>query len=148
VVLIDPALGMDPERGRERLPDYILGVGQPVAFNEARVRANNPDWAECDVVWKLDALAKGRPAQVEGLFLGGGEWSLVDRFAQVEVPLLLLVADLAYTVIPPERLGEVEAKLRPGLGRMLVIPGTTHNMLRGSGYVPTMEALTGWLRER
>jgi hypothetical protein len=30
---------------------------------------------------------------------------------------------------------------------MLVIPGTTHNMLRGPGYTPTMAALAAWLGE-
>jgi pimeloyl-ACP methyl ester carboxylesterase len=146
VALIDPALSMSPERGRERLPAYLEGLGLPAAEGEPRVRANNPDWAECDVVWKADAMEKCRPAQVEGLFTGG-EWSLVDRIGQVEVPLLLLVADPRYSVIPADRLGEVEAKLRPGLGRMLVIPDTPHNMLRGAAYAPTMEALIGWLGE-
>lgn len=147
VVLIDPALAMSAARGREMLPNYMVGVGQPAAANEAWLRANNPTWAECDIFWKLQALAACRPAQVEGLFIGGGEWSLVERLAAVDVPLLLLVADPEHTVIQADRLAEVRAQLRPELGAMQVIPGTTHNMLRGPGYADTMAALTGWLTE-
>jgi pimeloyl-ACP methyl ester carboxylesterase len=145
VVLEDPALGMNPERGREMLPGFLEGVGWPAERNEARLRVNNPDWAECDIFWKIEALAQCRPGQVEGFFTQSGEWSLLDRLGLVEVPLLLLVADLAHTVIPSDRLGEVEGTLRPGLGVMQVVPGTTHNMHRGPGYAPTMEALAGWL---
>jgi pimeloyl-ACP methyl ester carboxylesterase len=145
VVLIDPLLGMSPERGREVLPGFLEGVAWPAERNEARLRANNPDWAECDIFWKLESLAQCRPAQVEGLFTESGDWSLLDRLGEVKTPLLLLVADLAHTVIPPDRLGEVEAKLRPGFGTMQVVSGTTHNMLRGPGYTPTMAALVGWL---
>ncbi|MEI7768987.1 MAG: alpha/beta hydrolase [Chloroflexales bacterium] len=146
VALLDPALGMSPERGRAMLPDFLAGVALPAEANAARLRANNPDWAECDIFWKLKALAQCRPAQVEGFFTGGGEWSLVDRLGQVATPLLLLAADPAYSVIPPDQLVEAEAQLRPGLGTLHVIPGTTHNMLRGPGYTPTMAALAGWLR--
>ncbi|NNJ10896.1 alpha/beta hydrolase [Chloroflexales bacterium ZM16-3] len=146
VALVDPALSINPEDGREAMPNYLEGVGESAAFNETRLRTNNPTWAECDIFWKIAALEQCRAEQVEGFFTGGGNWSLEDRLGEVSAPLLLLVADLEYTVIPPDRLGEVKAKLRPGLGAMQIIPGTTHNMLRGPGYVPTMEALTGWLK--
>jgi hypothetical protein len=65
----------------------------------------------------------------------------------VDIPLLLLVADPRYTAIAPDDLIIAEQSLRPGLGRLITIPGTTHNMLRGDGYAPTMEALMEWLAE-
>ncbi len=145
VALIDPALSIDPQRGREMLPSYLEGVGQPAAANEAWLREKNPAWAECDIFWKLAALEQCRAAQVEGFFSGSGEWSLVDRLGEVAVPLLLLAADPAYSVIAPARLAEAQARLRPGLGALQNIPGTNHNMLRGPGYAPTMGALAGWL---
>jgi pimeloyl-ACP methyl ester carboxylesterase len=145
VVLIDPALGMHPRRGAAALPAYLEGVALPPEANLGRLRANNPDWAECDIYWKAQALANCRPAQVAGFFTGSGEWSLLDRVAAVDAPLLILVADPQHSVIPADRLGELAAALRPGLGALQVIPGTTHNMLRGPGYAPTMAALREWL---
>ena len=86
-------------------------------------------------------------AAVRGLFLESGEWDLTATFAQVDVPLLLLVADPQYTAIAPDALAAAERALRPDLGRIAVIPGTTHNMHRGSGFDATMPLLTTWLAE-
>jgi hypothetical protein len=55
------------------------------------------------------------------------------------------VADPQHTVIAPDVLADAERALRPGLGRMMSIPGTTHNMIRGDSYEATMAVLTGWL---
>jgi len=147
VALVDPALRMTPERGEELLPNYIAGVGDPPELTLPTVRANNPDWHEYDVFWKGEAFQQCRAEAVRGLFLGSGTWNLTDRFAQVDIPLLLLVADPQYTAIAPDALSAAERSLRPGLGRMVMIPGTTHNMLRGDGYAPTMQVLTAWLAD-
>jgi hypothetical protein len=61
--------------------------------------------------------------------------------------LLLLVADLQYTVVAPDTLAAAERALRSGLGRLAKVPGTTHNMHRGAGFGTTMALLTGWLAE-
>jgi pimeloyl-ACP methyl ester carboxylesterase len=148
VALVDPALSMTPETGAARLPNYMVGVGDPPELTLPTVRANNPDWHEYDVFWKGEAFQQCRAAAVRGLFLGSGTWNLTDRFAQVDIPLLLLVADPQYTVIAPDTLAAAERSLRPGLGRMATIPGTTHNMLRGDGYAPTMQVLTAWLADK
>lgn len=145
VVLIDPALAMAAEWGGERLPSYLEGVGLPAAQGEPRVRASNPDWLPEDVRYKAMALERCRLEQVAGLFQPPEPWDLVPRAGRVAVPLLVLVADPAHTVIPPERLGALGGALVPGLGDILVVPGTTHNMLRGAGYAPTRAALLGWL---
>lgn len=146
VALLDPALAMTPEWGQERLPSFKDGLGQPAASHKPVLRANNPDWHECDIHWKAQAMEQCHREQVEGFFVGSGEWSLVERAGQVDVPLLVLVADPAFTVIPAERLNELEAALRPGLSRIIQVPGTTHNMLRGAGYAATMAALMGWMQ--
>ncbi len=65
----------------------------------------------------------------------------------MQIPLLLLVADAQHTVIAPDALAAARGALQPGLGQMVQIPGTTHNMQRGDGYEPTMAALTAWLAE-
>jgi pimeloyl-ACP methyl ester carboxylesterase len=147
VALVDPALRMSPEIGTARLPNYLAGVGDPPELTLPRVRANNPDWHEYDVFWKGEALQRCRAEAVRGLFIGSGAWDLSERFAQVAIPLLLLVADPLYTVIAPEPLVAAERALRPDTARMVTIPGTTHNMVRGSGYAATMPVLLAWLKE-
>jgi pimeloyl-ACP methyl ester carboxylesterase len=145
--LIDPAMRMNGEWGTEALPRYLDGVGQPPEQTLPTVRANNPDWHECDVFWKGESLAQCRDTAVRGFFTQSGDWNFAPRLAEVEVPLLLLVADPQYTVIPPEIQAEAEAALRPGLGTMHTITGTTHSMQRGNGFGPTMEAISNWLAQ-
>jgi pimeloyl-ACP methyl ester carboxylesterase len=144
VVLIDPALGMTPERGKEALPNFMVGIGDPPEANRTRLRAANPLWSDCDVHWKVEALAQCRPAAVRGLFLESDAWNLTAHLAQVDVPLLLLVADPQYTVIPPETLAAAERAIRQDIGRVVVVPGTDHNMFR-AGYDKTVPILLDWL---
>jgi pimeloyl-ACP methyl ester carboxylesterase len=143
VALLDPLLAMDPAWGEGRLPDFSANVGQPAHTLYAQLRSANPDWPECDIHWKAEALEQCRLAQVAGLFVGGGVWRLIERIATVQVPLLILVADAPYAIITAEVQAEVRANL-PANAHMQVIPGTTHNMLRGPGYLPTMAALRMW----
>jgi pimeloyl-ACP methyl ester carboxylesterase len=145
VVLVDPALAMATSWGAERLPFYLDGLGEPASATAPRLRAANPDWADADVYWKAIALEQCRAQQVRSLFMPNEDWSLVERLGRVDVPLLLLVADPLYSVIPPERLGAARAALRPGLGRLVVVPGAVHNMFRGPWFAPTMAALQEWL---
>lgn len=146
VALLDPLLAMDPAWGVERLPAFAADLGRPAAELQPRLRAANPEWPECDVFWKADALQRCRYAQVEGLFVQGGVWRVLERAAAVAVPLLVLIADPQYTILPAEGQAELQAHLRPNLGQAKTIPGTTHNMLRGPGYVPTMAALKTWMQ--
>jgi pimeloyl-ACP methyl ester carboxylesterase len=145
VGLLDPLLGMDPAWGVERLPAFAADLGRPAAELQPQLRAANPEWHDCDLFWKADALERCRSAQVEGLFLHGGVWSVLDRAGAVPVPLLVLIADPQYSILPAELQAELRHELRPDLGQMQTIPGTTHNMLRGPGYEPTMAALRAWI---
>jgi len=147
VVLVDPALRVTAATAEDRLPFFLQGVGDPPEATLPNIRANNPDWHECDVAWKAEALQQCRAGAVRGVFLASGEWDIAADMAQVDVPLLLLVADAQYTVIAPDALAAAERGLRPGLGRIVVIPGTTHNMHRGAGFEVTMPVLTDWLAE-
>lgn len=147
VVLVDPVLAMNPEIGATMLPNYVAGVGQPAATTSPTVQANNPDWHPCDVHWKATALEQCRQEQVAGFFVGSGAWFLAGQLALVDIPLYLLVADPAYSIIPADRIAELDNELRPGLGTLQVVAGTTHNMLRGRGYKATMAALSGWLEQ-
>jgi pimeloyl-ACP methyl ester carboxylesterase len=138
---------MSSATAEERLPFFLQGVGDPPETTLPTIRANNPDWHECDAFFKGEALQQCRAGAVRGLFLESGEWDVAADVAQVDVPLLLLVADAQYTVIAPDALAVAEQALRPGLGRMVVIPGTTHNMHRGSGFEATLPVIMAWLAE-
>lgn len=145
VVLVDPALGMTASVGAERLPFYLDGLGAPVSATAPRLRIINPDWADADVYWKAVALEQCRAEQVRSLFLPSEDWDLIERLGELEASLLLLLADPAYSVVPPERLELARAALRPGLGKLVVVPGAVHNMFRGPWFAPTMAALREWL---
>lgn len=142
--LIDPPLKMDPERGAERLPGFLEGVGEPPEQTLPRVRANNPDWHECDFHWKGEALVQCRADAVRGLFLHSGNWDSTGYFAEIEMPLLLLVPDPEHSAIPADVLEIARGAMRSNT-HLQYIPNTTHNMFRGKGFEPTLAALLAWL---
>lgn len=143
LTLIDPALGMQPERGAAMLPGFLLGVGQPAEQTMPELRQRNPAWHDCDCFWKAEALQQCRLEAVQGLFLHSGDWYLVPRLAEVPVRTLLLVADPSHSVIPPDALAKAERALARR-GELRHIPGTDHNMLRG-GFDRTFPVLLEWL---
>lgn len=145
VVLVDPALRIEAAWGEQALPSYIEGVGEPATTGAAAIRAKNPAWGEGDVYWKAIAMEQCRHEQVEGFFRPAATWDLVERVERVAAPLLILAAAPAYSVIPTDRLAELQAALAPGRSELVVVPGTTHNMFRGPGYEPTMAVLLRWL---
>lgn len=145
LALVDPLLGMSSERSALRLPSFLEGVGQPPEQTLPALRAANPDWHECDFVWKGEALQQCRAEAVRGLF-GTGDWQITQLLGQVEAPLLLLLADPQYTIVVPELLVAVETALRPDLGEIVPVDGTNHNMFRG-GFAPFMRVLLSWLRQ-
>lgn len=148
VALEDPALQMGLPRAAQVLPGFLEGVGDPPERTLPWLRERNPDWYECDFLWKAEALVQCRAAAVRAVFVGGEGWNLPAGVGAVDVPLLLLAADPRYTVILPEAQAIATRSLRPGLGRMLTIPGTTHNMHRGpAGFEATLAALGAWLAE-
>lgn len=144
VALVDPALGMTPQWGADALPRYVEDVGLPPAVTLPALREANPDWHACDVYWKGEALQLCRPEAVRGFFTQSGAWDLTPLLAHVAAPLLLLTADLQYTVIPPATLAAATAALRPGRGTLITIPGANHNIIRG-GFVAFMRVLDEWL---
>src|SRR5262245_50504721 len=72
VALVDPALRMSRVTAEERLPFFLQGVGDPPEVALPAVRAANPDWHECDFLWKGEAFQQCRAAAVRGLFLESG----------------------------------------------------------------------------
>jgi Lysophospholipase len=144
-ILLDPLLRQEAAVAPGWLPQFAVGVGQPPAETLPRLRELNPDWHPCDHYWKAQALAECRYEQVAGLFLMPEDWTLIPRLAQVHVLVLFLLADPAYTIIPPALEAELRAVAPSEQVQIQVIPGTTHNMLRGPGYRPTYQAIRQFL---
>lgn len=144
VVLVDPALQLDPNVGATLLASYTAGIGAPPEVTAIEVRAKNPDWHPCDIHWKIEALERCRQEAVEGFFTRSGRWDYLARLAEATMPLLLIVADPQFTVIRPEALVAAEQALRPGLGQAVIIPGSTHSVFRSS-FEPFIQVLLPWL---
>lgn len=144
LVLVDPLLGMSSERSAQRLPGFLEGVGLSPEQTLPALRAANPNWHECDFFWKGEAFQQCRAEAVRGLF-GTGDWQITHMLGQVDVPLLLLLADPQETIVGPELLAAANSSLRPDLGQIVTIAGTNHNLFRG-GFTPFMQVLLPWLQ--
>lgn len=144
-VLVDPLVRQEAAVAPSWLPQFSRGVGQPPSETLPMLREVNPDWHPCDYHWKAQALVECRYEQVAGLFLIPEDWTLVPRIARVQVPLLILLAEPEYTIVPPDVQQALRAAAPPTLVQMQLIPGTNHNMLRGPGYEPTYRALRAFL---
>jgi pimeloyl-ACP methyl ester carboxylesterase len=148
LVLIDPALNLSAEVGKTRVPIFTKGIGSSIEALAPAIAQANPDWRAEDVHWKAEAMQQCRAEAVIGFFTKSGDWDLSARLADVEVPLLLLVADPSATIIDAATRDAAQSHLRAGTGRMLTVPKTTHNMYRGAGYEPTVGQITDWLASR
>jgi pimeloyl-ACP methyl ester carboxylesterase len=146
LVLVDPALNLTAEVGKTRVPIFTKGIGSPMDTLAPAIAQANPDWHEQDVRWKAEAMQQCRAEAVIGFFTKSGDWDLTPKLAELEIPLLLLVADPAATIIDASTRSLAERQLRPQSARMVVVPKTTHNMYRGAGYEPTFALIADWLR--
>lgn len=145
-VLLDPLIRQEAAVAPSWLPHFSRGVGQSPEETLPMLRETNPDWLPCDYYWKAQALAECRYEQVAGLFLLPEDWTLAPRMARVQAPLLILLAEPEYTIVPPAVQAELCAAAPSGRMQMQLIPGTNHNMLRGPGYSATYAVLRAFLR--
>lgn len=144
LALMDPALALTRAVGETRVPTFTKGLGVPTADAVAGITAANPDWHEQDVHWKAEAMEQCRREAVVGFFTQSGDWDLTGRLAELTVPTLLLMAGPGATIIDSATAEAARARLG-AKGTVVKVPGTTHNMYRGSGYAPTLAALLRWL---
>ncbi len=146
LVLMDPALTMSADVGHKNAAVFSRGLGAPVEASADALRIQNPDWHEQDIYWKAEALLQCRPSAVTGFFTKSGEWNLTPSLSAVKAPVLLLIADPAATILSVSVRSAAEQALTKTGDRMILVPGTSHNMYRGAGFEPTCAALTRWLQ--
>jgi pimeloyl-ACP methyl ester carboxylesterase len=136
LVLEDPGVGWQsftPEQIAQRKQAqamYAGMVGLSRDEAEAKARPNLAiGWTEQDVAGKVDASIKGSRAAVEAVFNENAQWNLLDRFAELRCPTLLVRADVAKGGIVGKE-AVVLAKANP-LVRVVTIPEADHNIHRG-----------------
>jgi len=133
LVLEDPAInvrGGDPEQGRQAMEMYTSSVGLSREDAEARVRANvAPGWTEQDILGKIDASVKGSPESVRAVFSENGGWDETSRLAELQVPTLLIRAEVSNGGIVNE--ATVAAAERNPQVKVVTVPGADHNIHRG-----------------
>jgi pimeloyl-ACP methyl ester carboxylesterase len=137
VVLEDPGVGqrssMTPEQAalRQRQQDMYVGmVGLSRDEADALVRPNLAlGWTEQDVAGKIDAAIKGSRAAVEAVFAENGRWDLLDRFAELRCPTLLVRAEVSKGgIVGDEALALASANPRV---KVVTLPNADHNIHRG-----------------
>jgi pimeloyl-ACP methyl ester carboxylesterase len=136
LVLEDPGVGQremtaEQERVRQQMAEFYIGsVGLSREEAEARAKMNLAlGWTEQDVAGKVDAAMKGSRASVKAVFIENGRWNLVDRFAELRCPTLVVRAEVASGGIVGADALEV-AGSNPAV-RVVTIPGADHNIHRG-----------------
>lgn len=133
VVLEDPAIAVgnaNPEQRQRTIDNYVASVGLSQSDAEQRVRANAaPGWTEQDIAGKIDASVKGNRASVRAVFDENGKWDLADRLARLQMPTLLVRAEVANGGIVGEEVVSI-AQANPVI-EVVTVPGADHNIHRG-----------------
>lgn len=139
LILEDPALVVvDSDMTR----DWMLAPYRNEISAHA-VAADNPTWHPEDARIKAEALLQSSPEMVERTLVDNPSWNVMKEVLAVEVPTLLLVADLASGGLVPMELGESIAAHNPAVVYRH-IPGASHSMHRDQ-FDRTMREIGSWL---
>jgi pimeloyl-ACP methyl ester carboxylesterase len=136
LILEDPGVGqptLSPEQTAQRaqmVSFYIGSVGLSRDEADARARPNLAlGWTEQDIAGKVDGAMKGSPASVKAVFVENPRWDLLDRFAELRCPTLLLRAEVAKGgIVGPEAVVLAGANLQV---KVVTVPNADHNIHRG-----------------
>ena len=110
-------MSLTAEVGKTRIPLFTKGIGSPIDALAPAIAAANPDWHDQDVHWKAEAMQQCRAEAVIGFFTRSGDWDLTPRLAEVEAPVLLLVADPLATIIDARTQRAAQGQLRAKASR-------------------------------
>jgi pimeloyl-ACP methyl ester carboxylesterase len=148
VALLDPVLYLEPERSEKAGAGYDAQVNQPKLSRQEyleQARLNMPTWSECDHYWKAEAMQNYQPATVRDYFWHNLGHNVTQWLAQVNVPLLLMIANEQLGgVLPPDVQAQSQAALRPNLGEIVKLESAGHNLHR-EDYDGTMQHLKPFL---
>jgi pimeloyl-ACP methyl ester carboxylesterase len=131
LILEDPAVFFEstPEQRQRGADGYAASVGLSAAEADARARPNlRLGWTEQDVLGKIDASMKGSPDSVRAVFEENGQWDLLELFAQLRCPTLVIRAEVARGgIVGATALERIASN--PKI-RVITLPDADHNIHR------------------
>jgi pimeloyl-ACP methyl ester carboxylesterase len=136
LVLEDPGVGQrapSPEQIAQlaQLVNFLIGsVGLSRDEADARARPNLAlGWMEKDVAGKVDAIVKCSPASIRAVSIENERLDLLDRFAELRCPTLLLRAEVSEGgIVGPEVVALATANPRV---KVVTVPNADHDIHRG-----------------
>ena len=131
-VFVDPAWKLTPEQHQRDAAYFRAQLG----WDEARLRAANPRWADEDISARLESIARMDPRCIDALLPGGGH-DHAPRSPSTRS--LVLLADPS-ELVPPNDAADLQ---RAGFD-VATVPGTGHSIFRDDlgGF---LRALDAWL---
>lgn len=139
LVLLDPALWMDPE------PETEAQLTEPFRrpLSKEAVMEAHPTWHPRDAEVKAEALRATALAVVVETFRQNRPWNVIGELARVDSPVLLVGSDPRYGSLVPQALGEGLAAISSALTYRWV-PHSTHSLHRDE-YDATWSIVAEWL---
>ena len=128
-VFVDPAWKLTPEQHQRDAANFRAQLG----WDEARLRAANPRWADEDIAARLESIARMDPLCIDGLLPGGGH-DHASRLAATRS--LVMLADPS-ELVPPQDAAELE---RAGFD-VMPVAGAGHSIFRDdlAGFLRTLD---------
>ena len=131
IVLIDPLIRTPAGNVLQYRDALIELLGKPRQEQATLLRDVYLNWHDCDVFWKAEALEKGSPSAVRGVFSETFGLELVPHLLNVPGPWALIAADPAHGGILSAtmwtELGEAAEKNQ---GQMYEMPDVGHDIYR------------------
>jgi len=133
-VYVDPAWKMSAEQHHRYAPDFRAQL----SWDEDRLRAEHPRWADADIAARLASLSRFDPACVDGLLPGAGHDYAPKAPSTKSLVMLADPSDL----VPPND----AAALRGAGFDVVTVTGSGHSIFRDDleGFLAALDA---WLAE-
>ena len=146
IILVDPLIRM-PSGDVSQYRDALLEpLGKPRHEQDTLLRGVYPNWHECDVYWKAEALEKGSPSAVRGVFSETRRLDLVPTLLDVPCPWALIASDPAFGGILPHTMwNELREAAEKTRGQMFDMAGVGHDSYREDfeGFVSLLHEFLG-----
>jgi pimeloyl-ACP methyl ester carboxylesterase len=131
IVLIDPLIRTPPGDVSQYRDALLELLGKPRPELATLLRDVYPNWHECDVYWKAEALEKGSPSVVRGVFSESLGLELVSQLLDVPGPWALIAADPAHGGILSETMWtELREAAENNQGHMFHMDDVGHDIYR------------------
>lgn len=133
VILEDPAHDFGRGDLATAITTYTRDIGRPPEELRPEITADSPGWTEADIEGKIEALQQvSREAVISVFHDAAQHGEILPLLARIEAPTLLIRADRALGTTINDAAWEQAQRYLPAHSRAVEIPGSTHNIHRGS----------------